>query len=50
MSLFKAPVTRVPRPRYEVRIVTGLVLGFGGLVLLAVTAVLALGLWSARNK
>ena len=35
------------RPRLQIRITRGLIAGFGGLVLLAVVTVLALGLWSA---
>ncbi len=44
-----APATAVPT-RFQVRISRGLLLGFGGLVLLAVVAVLALGLWAARQN
>ena len=37
-------------PRFQIGISRGLLIGFGGLVLLAVVAVLALGLWSARQN
>ena len=50
MSLSETPERAAVHPAYELRIVSGLVLGFGGLVLLAVVAVLALGLWSARTN
>lgn len=43
-----------PRPpdaaRFQIRLSRGLLLGFGGLVLLAVLTVLAVGLWSARQN
>ena len=39
-----------PHPSAEIKIATGLVLGFGGLVFLAVASALALGLWSARTN
>ncbi len=39
-----------PHPSAEIKIATGLVLGFGGLVFLAVASVLALGIWSARTN
>ena len=38
------------RPRFQVGLTLGLVLAFGGVVLLAVVAVLALGFWSARQN
>ena len=38
------------RRPFEIRVVSGLVLGFGGLVAVAVLAVLALGIWSASNN
>ena len=36
--------------RFQIRISRGLLIGLGGLVLLAVVAVLAVGLWSARQN
>ena len=39
--------TRQTPPRFQMHITRGLLLGFGGLVALAVLAVLALGMWSA---
>ncbi|MSO88734.1 MAG: hypothetical protein EXQ89_01965 [Rhodospirillaceae bacterium] len=39
-----------PRLAAEIKIATGLVPGFGGLVFLAVASVLALGIWSARTN
>ena len=38
------------RAGFQIRISRGLLLGFGGLVLLAVVAVLLVGLWSARQN
>ena len=38
------------KPRFEIKITRGLVIGFGGLVLLAVASVLGLGLWSATEN
>ncbi|MBM3481762.1 MAG: HAMP domain-containing protein [Alphaproteobacteria bacterium] len=38
------------RARFQIRISRGLLFGFGGLVLLAVVAVLVVGLWSARQN
>ncbi len=38
------------RSGFQIRISRGLLLGFGGLVLLAVVAVLVVGLWSARQN
>ena len=36
--------------RFQIKISRGLLIGFGGLVLLAVVAVLAVGLWAARQN
>ena len=36
--------------RFQIRLSRGLLIGFGGLVLLAVLTVLAVGLWSARQN
>ncbi len=36
--------------RFQIQISRGLLIGFGGLVLLAVVAVLAVGLWAARQN
>ena len=46
----RAAAAAPARPRFEIRITRGLVLGFGGLVLLAVALVLGLGLWSATKN
>ncbi len=38
------------KARFQIRLSHGLLIGFGGLVLLAVATVLALGLWAARQN
>lgn len=40
----------VREARFQIQISRGLLIGFGGLVLLAVVAVLAVGLWAARQN
>jgi len=49
------PETSAAKPadteaRFQIQISRGLLIGFGGLVLLAVVAVLAVGLWAARQN
>ncbi len=50
VTVQQAPPPAAPlRRAFQIPIVVALVLGFGGLVFLAVTMVLALGTWSARE-